>query len=87
MVLIGETVIDDPVPTKVPPQEPLYQMNAPPVPREPPFTLKRVLCPLHIAAEETVIEPGAVEAVFTVTVKDAHAVVVGQGADPSALTK
>jgi hypothetical protein len=41
----GETVIDDPDPTALPPQDALYHLQVAPVPRLPPFTDKVVDCP------------------------------------------
>jgi len=44
-VVEGETEIDDPWPTNVPPQEPEYHVHAAPVPRLPPDLDKVVLAP------------------------------------------
>jgi hypothetical protein len=84
VLVVGETVIELPVPTKVPPQLPLYHCHAAPVPKEPPFTESVVELPLQIGDALTLTEPGAVESVFTVTVTDAHEVVLHV---PMALTK
>ena len=40
VVEVGLTDIDAPVPTKVPPQEPVYHFQAAPLPKEPPTLLK-----------------------------------------------
>ena len=66
MLEVGETVTLLPVPTKVPPQEVLYQRKLAPVPSEPPDTVKTVLLPLQIVLVP-VMAVGAVERVLTVT--------------------
>ena len=73
---MGETIIGFPVPTNVPPQLVLYHRITPPVPRVAPLAVSVVVCPLQIKFNDAVTEPGAVDAVFTVTVRDAHPVVL-----------
>lgn len=73
VVVAGVTVILFPVPTRVPPQEPLYQFQVAPVPNEPPTTDK-VVEPPHVGLVEALIDVAAVELVFTVMVIDAHVV-------------
>ena len=63
-----ETLIEAPVPTKVPPQEPVYQFHVAPVPSEPPFTLSVKLTPAEAKATEEVIDVGAVLTAFAVGV-------------------
>ncbi len=48
VLIAGETVIEGPLPTKVPPQELLYHCQFAPVPKVPPLTVKVVLPPLQI---------------------------------------
>ena len=72
-----------PLPTNVPPQEPLYHLRVAPVPAEPPVILKVVELPLQIVVELAEADVGAVDAVLTVTVTEAHAVRVLQGAGSS----
>ena len=50
----GFTVIEAPVPMKVPPQEPVYQFWVPMVP----FAVRVVLCPAHNDAELAVMLVG-----------------------------
>ena len=45
VVELGDTVIEEPLPTKVPPQPPEYQFQEAPVPSEPPPTVKVVAPP------------------------------------------
>ena len=71
------------MPTKVPPQEPLYQRKLAAVPSEPPETVNTVLPPLQMVLVP-VIAVGAVESVFTVTSCEAQVVVLQV---PSARTK
>lgn len=81
-MLDGDTEMDAPVPTKVPPQLPEYQFQAAPVPNEPPLT-DNVVEPLHIGLELAVAPVGSVEGVFTVTVTGVQFVLLHV---PSALT-
>lgn len=78
----GETVTDDPLPTKVPPQLPLYHCQFAPVPREPPTTVKVVFPPTHIT-DVPEIPIGATDESLTVIVADAQEVRVLQGAGSS----
>ncbi len=84
VVAAGETEIEAPVPTSVPPQEPLYHCHAPTVPKDPPFTVNVEELPEHIEVGLAVADEGATELLFTVTVTLAQ-VVLPQV--PSALTK
>lgn len=72
----GETTIDAPVPSGVPPHDPLYQAQLAPLPSEPPETLKVVLPPWQIVGELAAADAGPVDAVLIVTVTLAHAVVL-----------
>jgi hypothetical protein len=45
-VLVGETVMLEPVPTNVPPQLPRYHFQTAPVPSEPPFTVSTTDAPV-----------------------------------------
>jgi hypothetical protein len=81
--MAGDTITLEPVPTKVPPQVPLYHFQDAPVPREPPFTLKVVDVPRHIKPEP-VMEVAGTELSLTVTVTDLQIVLLQA---PSARTK
>jgi hypothetical protein len=72
----GETLTEEPVPTKVPPQDPEYQFQEAPVPKEPPFTESEVDCPGHIGFALTEALEGSVELEFTVTVTVAQEVLL-----------
>ncbi len=48
VVLDGDTLIEFPVPTNVPPQLPLYQFHVAPVPKLPPVTVRVVDDPLQM---------------------------------------
>jgi hypothetical protein len=72
----GETVIELPVPTCVPPQLPEYQTQPAPVPSEPPTLVSVVEPPLQIGFVEEVMDVGATDRVFTVTVTLAQVVVL-----------
>ena len=76
-------MIDAPLPTRVPAQTPVYHFQLAPVPREPPTTLRVVDPPTQKLLLLVVADVGSVEAVFTVTVMLAQAVVLQS---PSALT-
>lgn len=84
VLVVGDCVILEPVPTRVPPQEPVYHFHDAPVPKEPPLTVNVVGCP-QVVLGLALAEVGSVEGVFTVTVTCAQ-VVVPQP-PPSALTK
>ena len=58
---------DSPDITYVPPQEPVNQFQAAPVPREPPATARVVEAPLHKLAGVAEADVGAEERVLTVT--------------------
>ena len=75
MLLVGDTVIEFPVPTAVPPHEPENHSAVAPVPAVPPLTVRVVEPPLHIVVVP-VIPVGAILKVFTVTVALAHVVVL-----------
>jgi hypothetical protein len=80
----GDTFIEDPVPTNDPPQLPEYQFQEAPVPREPPATLNVVVPPPQRGLGLAEADEGAVDGVLTVTVAEAHPVVLQF---PTALTK
>ena len=81
-MLVGETVIEFPLPAEAPPQLVVYHCQVAPVPKLPPITLSVVLCPLHMV-DVPEIEVAATESWLTVIVVDAQ-VVLPQV--PSALT-
>ena len=64
-----------PVPADVPPHEPVNHCTVDPVPALPPATVSVVLAPLQIVVVP-VIPVGAVDSVLTVTVADAHVVLL-----------
>ena len=80
--MVGATLIVAPVPASVPPHDPVYHLTDAPVPRLPPDTVRFVLPPAHMAGVAAVAVVGATEAVLTVTVTCAQAVIVVHG-DPS----
>ena len=63
------------MPTKVPPQLPVYHCHEAPVPKLPPVT-ERVVAPPQVGFTDAVAPIGAVELVFTVTVTLAQAVLL-----------
>ena len=84
VALTGETEIEAPVPTKVPPQLPEYQVQTAPVPNEPPDTDKVVGLPEQTGFIFADAPVGLVDDVLTVIVKEAQVVVLQV---PSDLTK
>ena len=64
-----------PVPTDVPPQEPVNHSATAAVPSVPPLTVSVVDCPLQIVVVPEIVV-GATERVFTVTVVEVQAVVL-----------
>ena len=76
-------MIEAPVPTIVPPHDPLYHTQLAPVPSAPPLTDNVLVPPEHIAAGTAPADAGAVDDVLTVTVTLWHAVVLHV---PTALT-
>lgn len=80
VVTAGDTEILDPEPAKMPPETaphpPEYQVQDAPEPSEPPATVRVVELPEQIGFGAAEALAGAVERVFTVTVKLAHAVVL-----------
>jgi hypothetical protein len=72
----GVTTSDDPEPTGVVPQPPVYHSQLAPDPSEPPLTDKVVEAPEQIVAGAADAEPGAVESELTVTEAVAHEVVL-----------
>ena len=84
MVCVGLTLIVAPVPIDAPlAQPPAYHFHEAPVPNDPPTTLIFVLLPKQIGEDAALAPVGFIEAVFTVTVTDAHNVLLQS---PSALT-
>ena len=77
MVLVGDTekLPDVLLVTRVPPHEPVYSCHTAPVPNEPPLTVM-VEEPEQMEEGVAVNEDGAVELVLTVTVTEAHEVVL-----------
>jgi hypothetical protein len=73
-----------PLPTAVPPHDPLYHCQLAPVPNEPPVTDKVVALPEHIVVAVAVAPAGAAESVFTVMVTCTQLVLLQV---PSARTK
>ncbi len=82
-MLAGDTAIELPVPTNVPPQLPEYHVHTAPVPNEPPVT-DNVVAPPQIGFGLAEALVGSVDAVLTVTVTLTHVVVLQV---PTALTK
>jgi hypothetical protein len=82
--VVGLTDKELPLPTAVPPQDPLYHWKLAPVPREPPVTDKVVLLPEQIVVAVAAALAGAVDNVLTVMVTEAQAVLLQV---PSARTK
>jgi len=66
-VVVGLTVIPVPVPADVPPHEPEYHLQLPPVPKLPPVKPNAVLCPKQIV-DVPVIAVAGTEVSRTVTV-------------------
>jgi hypothetical protein len=60
VLALCDTLIEAPVPIKVPPQEPVYHFHEAPVPNEPPFTLSIKFTPTVANATEELIDVGAV---------------------------
>jgi hypothetical protein len=69
----------------VPPHEAVYHFITAPVPPPPPLSVSVVLCPLHIGFTDAVAETGLADLVLTVTVTEAHVVLLLQGAGSSYL--
>ncbi len=76
--MVGETTKEAPVPTCVPPQLPVYQIQLGAELSVPPFTCKVVDCPDVILVELAVALVGETGAVQTVTVTDLQVVLVPQ---------
>ena len=74
--MAGCTVIELPVPSKIPPHYTTYQYQLEFVPSTPFEILNIVLSPGQIAVEVAVIEPAAVEVSLTVIVTLVHKVVL-----------
>ena len=68
MVLVGETDKLDPVPSSVPPHDPLYQFQVAPAPNVPPVIPKVELLPEQIVAGVAVALVAATELLLTVIV-------------------
>ena len=67
---VGLTVMEEPVPTRVTPQPPVYHTRLDPVPSVPPDALNVVGWPSQIVEGFALVFVGAVELVFTVTDTD-----------------
>jgi hypothetical protein len=67
VLLAGVTVIVEPVPTSVPPQEVEYHFQTAPVPKDPPVTDKEVLAPIQSAEAPAVALVGATDSDLIVT--------------------
>ena len=76
VVVPGETLIEEPVPTGVPGQPPVYQCHDAPVPSEPPPTVNVVEPPPHKGLGLAEADEGAVEGLLTLTVTWAQPVVL-----------
>jgi hypothetical protein len=72
-----------PVPTDIPPHEPVYQWITSPVPPPPPFKVRVLFCPLQIVAGEAVAVVGSAEVWFTETVTSLQMETELHGAPPS----
>jgi hypothetical protein len=75
VLVVGDTVIELPVPITVLPHEPENQSATAPVPALPPLKVRVVDPPLHIVVVPVILV-GATDKVFTVTVALAHVVVL-----------
>jgi hypothetical protein len=84
VVVVGETLMDEPVPTKVPPQLPEYHTQDAPDPKAPPDTLNTLEPPPQSGLGLALAEEGGEDPEFTLTVTAAQPVVLQF---PSALTK
>ena len=69
----GLTLMLEPVPTEVPPQEPVNHCQPAPEPREPPVTVRVLEVPLQVLLLVTVMPVGATDNVFIVTAREAAA--------------
>lgn len=67
VVVVGETVIEAPLPTMLPPHVELYHSQLAPVPVDPPFTVSVVELPSQIVVADADMEVGSVESELTVT--------------------
>ena len=76
MVVLGVTLRLVPVPAEVPPHEPLYHFQLPPVPSEPPDILSVLLWPLHNVVALALTDVTGVDVSLTVKVKLLQAVVL-----------
>lgn len=85
VVAAGDTLSPLPDPTKVPPQDEVYQRITGEVPPPPPLKVREVLCPTHIVGTLAVAETGSVAGWFTVTVTEAQVVLFEHGAGVSYL--
>ena len=84
MVIPGVIVNVVPIPSTIPPHEPEYQFQFPPVPKFPPVIPNVVDAPSQIVVWVAVIEDAGAEFVLTVIVMLTHEVVLHI---PSARTK
>ena len=75
MVVLGVTLRLVPVPAEVPPHEPLYHFQLPPVPSEPPDMLSVLLWPLHNVLVPLIVVTGT-DVSFTVMLYDLQAVLL-----------
>ena len=75
MVVLGVTLRLVPVPAEVPPHEPLYHFQLPPVPRLPPDMLSVLLWPLHNVVVPLMLFVGT-DVSFTVMLYDLQAVLL-----------
>ena len=75
MVVLGVTLRLVPVPAEVPPHEPLYHFQLPPVPRLPPDSLSVLLWPLHNVVVPLMLFVGT-DVSFTVMLYDLQAVLL-----------
>ena len=73
VVTAGVTENPLPVPTKVPPHEPVYHCITSFAPPPPPLSVKVVLLPIQMGFVAAVAEVGSVDFAFTVIDTDAHA--------------
>ena len=73
--MLGVTLRLVPVPAEVPPHEPLYHFQLPPVPSEPPDMLSVLLWPLQIVVVPLMLFVGT-DVSFTVMLYDLQAVLL-----------
>ena len=82
-MVVGDTLKLDPVPTEVPPHEPLYHFQLPPAPNLPPLILNVLLWPTHIVEVPLMLVAGTEVSLMVIVVLTQLLVLQ----PPTALTK